>query len=900
METPLLQTKLYVPPTRPELVRRPRLIEKLNEGLGQNLDFGRKLTLISAPAGFGKTTLVSDWLRQIGLPIAWLSLDEGDSELSRFLNYTIAALQKTDSGLGQTVITLLQLSETPATETLITLLINDIVAFSDKIILIFDDYHVIQNLEVHKALAFLLNHLPPQLHLALITREDPPLPLPQLRVRRQMTELRANDLRFTTAEVTQFLNQTMGLNLSAEDITALERRTEGWVAGLQMAALSMQDVADIAGFIADFAGDDRYVVDYLISEVIERQPEHVQEFLLKTAFLNRFTTPLCNAVTERDNGRASLTHLEQANLFLISLDNKREWYRYHHLFGDLLRYRSKEKMGGEGTKQLHQRAAAWYAENGFTDEAIHHYLAAEDCSQAADMIESAGAELIGQGQLRKLLRWLEALSDDHVRARPLLCVYYAWALNLMGQAAAVEPRLQDAERALPAASPTLTKDIQGQITTIRAYLARNRGDISLSIQRLRQALADLAPDNFFMRSTVNLNLGYNYLLIGQLTQADEALQAARMDGQASQAVYVTLVAMAMQAGTYVSQGKLGQAIALYEKAIAYGLAHNSGRPFPPAGYAYAGLGQALYEQNNLERAEQYLTQAVEFGELLADWSMTRRGLLPLAWLKQIQGDNSTARALWQQALNVVQQAESKQVEAQLRVHQARLWLVQAATSANQPALAAAAAWAEAYQQSKPDPCSYPQALAQLTLAWLRLLQGQASLALAGLEPVAEAATAGGQTDNLIKILTLQALAQSALGDVKTALATLNHALNLAAPEGYIHTFVDFGSPMQQLLQRAVSHQTAPDYVVKLLAAFTGTPPPLPRLSSAHPSLIEPLSDRERQVLRLLANGLSNQEIADALIVSVNTVRTHLQRIYAKLAVSNRTAAVSRAQELRLL
>jgi LuxR family maltose regulon positive regulatory protein len=900
MSTPILTTKLYIPPTRPELVPRPRLIERLND------DLRRKLTLISAPAGFGKTTLVSGWLRQLNLPIAWLSLDEGDSELPRFLSYTIAALQEIDSGLGQTILPLLQLSETPATETLITLLINDVVAFSDKIILIFDDYHVIHTLEIHQALTFLLERLPPQLHLVVISREDPPFPLARLRVRQQIREIRSHDLQFSHQEAAQFLNQTMRLNLRPEAISALEQRTEGWIAGLQMAAIALQsylatqDEANPLDFIEAFAGDDRYVVDYLIVEVLERQPAQVQAFLLHTSILKRFTASLCDAVTEQANGRELLTQIEGDNLFLIALDNRREWYRYHHLFGDLLRYRLKEAVGVKGIKQLHQRAATWYAQNGFTDEAIHHYLTAEDFTQAANLMETVGVNLIVQGQLRKVCDWLEALPEDFIRTRSLLCVCHAWALNLSGQAVAVPPRLQDAEQALPTAPPAQRKDIQGLIYFVQAFLARRQNNMPLSTEYLRQAAERLSQNNLAVRGSVNLNLGFNYFLAGQLTEADQTLQVARRDGQAVQAVYITLIAMAVQANTYVAQGRLRQAVELYEEAIAFGLTHNGGRPFPPAGYAYAGLGQVLYEQNDLDRAEQHLAQAVELGEMITDWSMIRRGLLPLAWLKQRRDDSSTAHALWQQALNVVQQAESKRVEATLRVHQARLWLAQATTSANQPALTAAAAWARAYQQSKPDPCSYPQALAQLTLAWLRMLQGQASLALAGLEPIAEAAAAGGQTDNLIKILTLQALAQSALGDVKIALATLNHALNMAASEGYIRTFVDYGPPMRQLLQRAASHHIAPDYVATLLTAFTDTtPPPLPRFP-APPPLIEPLSDRERQVLRLLANGLSNQEIADALIVSVNTVRTHLRRIYAKLAVNNRTAAVSRAQELELL
>jgi LuxR family maltose regulon positive regulatory protein len=900
METSLLQTKLYRPQPRPNLVPRPRLIERLNEGLSG------KLILIAAPAGSGKTTLVSDWLRQIEPPAAWLSLDQTDNDLTRFWSYLIASLQTVQPELGQMALAGLQAlgfgyaDAASLIDNLLTHLINDIATLSGQLVLVLDDYHLIEATEIHHSLNFLLNHLPPPLKLVLITREDPPWPLARLRVKQEMTEIRANDLHFTTEEARQFLNQSMGLDLSPNDITALEQRTEGWIAGLQMAALSMRQVPETIEFVEAFAGDDRYVADYLIIEVLEHQPAQVQAFLLQTSILKQFTPPLCDALTGQANGREVLSQLEGANLFLVALDNRREWYRYHHLFADLLRYRLKDVMGLDKVNQLHRRAAGWYAQNGFIDEAIRHYLSAKDFIQAADLMEIVSVNLIVQGQLRKVCGWLEALPHDFIRTRSLLCVCHALALNLSGQAAAVAPRLQDAEQALPAAPPAQRKDIQGLIYFVQAFLARRQNNMPLSTEYLRWAAEHLSQENLAIRGSVNLNLGFNYYLAGQLTQADQTLQIACRDGQAVQAIYITLIAMAVQANTYVAQGRLRQAVALYEEAIAYGLVHSGGQPFPPAGYAYAGLGQVLYEQNDLHCAEQHLTQAVGLGEMIADWSMIRRGLLPLAWLKQIQDDSTTARALWQQALGVVQQAESKRVEAQLRVHQARLWLAQATTSADQAALTAAAAWAEAYQQTKPDPGSYPQTLAQLTLAWLRLLQGQASLALAGLEPVAEAAAAGGQRDNLIKILTLQALAQSALDDLATALATLRRTLNLAAPEGYIHTFIDFGPPMQQLLHRALSHQIAPDYVAKLLAAFTDAPSPPLSTSPALQPLIEPLSDRERQVLRLLANGLSNQEIADALIVSVNTVRTHLRRIYAKLAVNNRTAAVSRAQELELL
>jgi LuxR family maltose regulon positive regulatory protein len=900
----LLMTKLYVPRPWPNLVERPRLIKRLDEGLR----LGHRLILICAPAGFGKTTLISDWLQQIKsrTPVAWLSLDESDNEVTRFLTYAIAALQQIDDGLGHMALSLLQSPQPSPLENLITLLINDIAALPSQAVLVVDDYHVISSSEINNAVSFLLANLPPQLHLVIASREDPMLPLPRLRVGRQVTEIRTKDLRFTQEEAAHFLNRSMGLNLTPKDVAALERRTEGWAAGLQMAALSLQDVADPTGFIAAFAGDDRYVVDYLISEVVERQPTQIREFLLKTGFLDRLTAPLCDVVTGRDDGRDSLTYLEGANLFMIPLDNKRQWYRYHHLFRDLLRYRLREEVGAEGTKELHGRAAVWYAQNGFSDDAIHHYLAAQDYDHAADLMESLAVNLIVQGQLRQVRGWLEALPGDFIRGRPLLCVCYAWVLNLAGEAAAVEPLLRAAERALPSAPAAEGKDIQGLINSLHAFVARRQGDIPSSIEYLRQAVADLAPDNLWVRSSVNLNLGFNYLLTGQLARAEGALQAARADAEASGAAYVRLIAIAVQANTYLAQGKLSQAGRLFEEAIAAGLDQNRGQPYPPAGYAYAGLGQLLYERNELEAAEGHLAQAVELGELMADWSIIRRGLLPLAWLKQQRGEDAEAQALWGRALKVVRQAESKRVEAQLMTHQARLWLARAGASPGNPsALAAAEEWAKTYRQSQPDPGSYPQALAQMTLAWVELAQGRPDQSLACLEPLAEAAAAGGWIDTLIKILALQALAQAAQRDSKSALDTLKRAFDLAAAEGYVRTFIDYGPPMRQLLQQAAMRGLATDYVSKLLAACSAeepadTPSPPPPSPAAPQPLIEPLTERELAILRLMAANLSHREIAEELYLSVNTVKWHSTHIYSKLGVHRRADAVARAQQLGIL
>ena len=439
MSTSILATKLYIPPPRPKVVLRPRLVERLDEGLHH------KLTLISAPAGFGKTTLVSEWVASCERATAWLSLDEGDNDLARFLAYLVAALQTIMADMGEGVLAVLQSPQPPPIESMLTALLNEITATPDDFILVLDDYHVMDAQPVDHALTFLLEHLPPQMHLVIATREDPQLPLARLRARGQLTELRAADLRFTPSEAAEFLNRVMGLNLSADDIAALETRTEGWITGLQMAALSMQGRSDTASFIQAFTGSHRFVLDYLVEEVLQRQPEHMRSFLLQTAVLDRLNGSLCDAVTGREDGRGMLETLERGNLFVIPLDDRRQWYRYHHLFADVLQTRLMEEWPDQ-VSALHRRASVWYEQNGLPSDAIRHALAAEDFERAADLIELAGPVVEESSQTATWLGWVRALPDELVRARPVLSVWYAYALLGRGEMEAAEARLTDAER----------------------------------------------------------------------------------------------------------------------------------------------------------------------------------------------------------------------------------------------------------------------------------------------------------------------------------------------------------------------------------------------------------------------------------------------------------------------
>jgi LuxR family maltose regulon positive regulatory protein len=910
----ILHTKLHIPPLRSFLIPRPRLVEKLDAGLSAECGlYHRKLTLVSAPPGFGKTTLVSRWIGDLEEPAAWLSLDERDNDVQRFILYVLTALHRVDGALGRTALSLLESPQPPSPDASLALLINDLGDFPGRVTLVLDDYHVIRERGIHEALTFLLDNQPPQLHLVIVSREDPPVPLHRLRVGGEMAGVYARDLRFSPGEADRFLNETMGLHLAQDQVAALERRTEGWVAGLQLAALSLRDAPDPAGLVAAFAGDDRYITDYLMAEVIDRQPPYLQEFLLRTAICDRFCSPLCEALLEAGapgeegpslprSAHAIINHLEQSNLFIVALDNRREWYRYHHLFADFLRLRLKNRATPE-VAEWHRRAAAWFAQRDATEEAIQHYLAAREYPQAAELMERLGVRLIVQGQLRKMLDWLAGLPEAFISTRPLLCVCHAWVLNVMGQTSASEPLLQRAEQTLTPLGPEQAGHIRGLIDTLRAYQARREGDLPRSTQLLSQASATLSPDDLFVRGTVNLNLGFNYLLTGRLEQAEGVLQVARKDSRSVHAVYINLIAMAVQANVYVAQGRLGEALQLYEEAIAYGLDQNRGQPFPPAGYAYAGLGQVLYEQNDLPEAERNLAQAVEAGESMADWSLRRRGLLPLAWLKQMTGDQAAAEELWRRAQEVVQQAESKRVAAHVDTHQARLWLAQAAASpANAAAMAGAADWAANYRAGEPDPRSYGEALAQLTLAWVDLAQSQPERALACLGPLAESAAKGGQIDNLIKALALQSLAHAARGDLAEALGALRRALDLGAPEGYVRTFVDLSRPMHALLRQAAAQGVASDYASRLLAAFpeAAEASPLQAAASAVSLAVEPLNDRELAILKLIAAGLSNREIASELYLSPNTIKAYASQMYAKLGVHKRAEAVTRAHELGIL
>src|SRR5579871_2840589 len=882
MSTPMLATKLYLPLPRPQLVSRPRLLERLNTGLRH------KLTLISAPAGFGKTTLVSEWLAGCERPAAWLSLDEGDNDPARFLAYLIAALQTIAPTLGKGVLGVLQSPQPPSTEALLTTLLNDLTAIPNEFALALDDYHLIEAQPIDQALVYLVEHLPPQMHLVLATRQDPQLPMARLRARGHLTELRAADLRFTPGEAAAFLNQIMGLHLEASDIAALERRTEGWIAGLQFAALSLQGQRDVASFIQSFTGNHQFVLDYLVEEVWHKQSESIQAFLLRTSILERLCGSLCDAVLlePATPGQATLESLERANLFLVPLDHERRWYRYHHLFAEVLRQRLHQRIAFSGAEEgtdmteLHLRASRWYEAQGLALEAFHHAAAANDVERAARLLEGKDMPLQFQGAVTALLDWLSSLPTPVLNARPSLWVRHASLLMVNGQTSGVEEKLQAAEAALQGAMPDdATRDLVGQIAAMRATLSLARYQGEPMLVQSRRALAYLHPDNLSLRANANWTLGVAYTLRGDRVAARQAYAEAVALSQASGESFTTLLATLGLGNMQEADNQLFLAAETYQRVLRLA----GEMPLPIASEAHLPLAHICYEWNDLEGAEQHGQQSLHLARQYGS-GIDRFVLCEvfLARLKLAQGDVIGAAARLSEAARSARQhnfvARLPEVAA-----------AQVLTFLRQGNVVAAAHLAETHNLP-------------LSQARVHLARGNPAAALAVLAPWQAEVEARGWADERLNVLTLQALALQAQGDQSQAVQVLYDALALAEPGGFIRLFVDEGAPMAQLLAAAAAQGRMPDYTGKLCAVFEAeaqqhaAPASLPSAQS----LIEPLSPREVEVLRLIAQGLSNQEISERLVLALSTVKGHNLKIFGKLQVERRTEAVARARELGLL
>ncbi len=907
MFAPLLATKLYIPPRRTRAVSRPRLIDRLNAGLAA----GSGLTLISASAGFGKTTLLSEWIASAGKPVAWLSLDEADNDPARFIAYLIAAVHTVRTDVGTGLLAALESPQPPQAETVLTSLLNDISLVPDDFLLILDDYHVIDSQPVDRALAFLTAHLPPQLHLVIATREDPPLPLARLRARGQLTELRAIDLRFTSAEAAEFLSQVMGLNLAAADVTALESRTEGWIAGLQLAAISMRGQEDATSFIKSFTGSHHFVLDYLVEEVLQRQPADIQSFLLRTSILDRMCGPLCDVVLHGDaglhpaaaasgpeaagrpsGGQASLEYLEHANLFVVPLDNERHWFRYHHLFADLLRQRlqrSGTTPAGETNSmvdELHRRASQWFEDQGLEMEAFQHAAAAHDIQRAERLIEAGGMPVYALGVASTILDWLDALPKTIKDARPWLWVRSAMSALMAGQTTGVEDKLQAAENAMPNADvDERTRDLVGQIAAIRATLAVVHYQPEVAITQARRALAHLHPDNRPLRSRATWALGLAYQIQGDRVSARQIYTEAIQ--QASGDTYHTALAAASLGELQESQNELVQAAQTYRQTLQ--LMSDQGPP--NASEQFIGLARIAYEWNDLDAADQYGQQSLQLARQY-DRTIDRfiASEVLLAQVKLARGDVDGAAAMLAQT---EQSARQKNFTHRLPAIAA----VQVLILLRQGQVAAAAQLARQYDLS-------------LSQARVLIAQGNRAAALTVLEPFRQEAEARGWADALLKAMALQAVALHLSGDLVPARQVLTAALALAEPGGLIRLFVDEGEPMRELLadvwaqatkeNRGQDHQQFA-YVTKILAAFEEPAVTSPANVEIPPSTLpEPLSPRELEILNLMSLGLSNREIGERLFLALDTVKGHNRRIFDKLQVQRRTEAIARARELGLL
>ena len=868
-----------------------------------------KLTLISASAGFGKTTLVSEWVAGCDRPVAWVSLDEGDNAPTSFLAYLVAALQTIAANIGAEALRMLQSPQPPPIESILTVLLNEITTFPDHFVLVLDDYHVIDSKPVDEALTFLLEHLPPQIHLVITTREDPHLPLARFRARGQLTELRAADLRFTPAEAADFLNQMMGLNLSEEDIAALETRTEGWIAGLQLAALSMQGHQDAASFIQSFTGSHYFVLDYLVEEVLGQQPESIQTFLLRTSILDRQCGPLCDSILgfSSASGQETLEYLERSNLFIVPLDNERHWYRYHHLFGELLRKRLGQNLVPGEIARLHIQASEWYEQNGFPSDAIHHAFAVEDFERVAKLAELNWPAMNESVQSIKWLGWLKKLPEEVIRTRPVLCVNCAWAFLNAGELEAAEAKLQDAEYWLKPTTVIGEKSDASSIEMVvvdeeqfkslpvvlaiaRAYHAQAIGDISGTIKYTQHVL-DLSPEGDSQLP------GYASSLLGLAQYASGNLDAAYRafsDGLASMDPYAAISGNFVLAGIKLAQGQLNTALSIYEKALKLVLERNASMPLGTE-ELYSGISELHRERGDLETAAQDLLTGRKLGEQveLPDWQ--HRWYIAQARLHETKGDLDGA-------LDLLEKAERRYVRTPVP-NMRPIAALKTRIRIAQGKIAEALDWVHTRDLSVDDDVSYLREFEHMILARVLIAQEKKGLvdgsihdAKALLERLLQAAEEGRRMGSVIEISALLALAHAAQGDIPLALASLERALTLAEPEGYLRLFVDEGLPMAALLQEAAKHGIAPNYVRQLLAAFGKDE----GRTSVIQLLIEPLSERELEVLRLLGTELTGPEIARELMVSLNTMYTHTKSIYNKLGVNNRRMAIRRAEELDFL
>lgn len=904
MSASILKTKINLPALRHHLVSRKKMLDVIFSGLRD----ARKLTLISAPAGFGKTTLVSEWIDSSKIPAAWISLDEGDGDPSRFLTYLIAALQTLFTGVGDGVLAALQSPQPISVQDLLTTLLNELSSTEDDFILVLDDYHAIDSKTVDELLTFFVENIPPQMHLVITTREDPTLPLARLRARNQMTEIRAADLRFSESEAAEFLNQVMGLHLSAEEVAALEKRTEGWAAGLQLAALSMQGKADTTEFIRSFSGANQFVLDYLLEEVLQKQTESMQEFLLRTSILNRLSSSLCDALFQNTNSSAqeTLETLERDNLFVVPLDDERRWYRYHHLFRDLLRQRLSQKHGRDEIANMHIRASEWFEQNGEVGEAFQHAMSAADVERAARLLERSWLGMDETFQSGTWLGWANQLPLSVRRLRPVLLTQMGWAYMDAGNVEASESCLKEAEASLKNPLEELVIVEAGQFRTLpariaiaRSYNAQVQGRFEDTVMYAETALDLIPEDQAFMQAQAASILSASSWAHGDLETAYKYMSGFVDASLNAGNVMFAIASSFAKAAILVTQGCLRDGMQVHRSALELAATHHA-EDF--TAQHHLGLGLLYHEMGEDERTVQHLQKAFELGQQTStvDWAYNKRRAQ--AYLKESEGDLDAALDLWDEAERAYVRTPIPNLRP-VDALKARIYI-------KQSRLDKAQAWAVKSGLSLHDAPDFLHEFERLTLAKIVLADSPNEQQIVDVLKLLDAQLKLAQKQNRlrsqIEILTLQAHALRTKGETAQAAPALEQALQLAEPEGYLRIFINEGETVRFLIDNLRSTigragQPLLGYVEKILATFLQ---PIQNQKSKivdrKSKMIDPLSERELEVLRLIAQGLSNQEITQKLVVALSTVKGHNLRIFAKLQAKSRTEAVARARELGLL
>jgi LuxR family maltose regulon positive regulatory protein len=893
MAVPLIKTKIRIPPVQAGFIWRPHLIEQLERG--QQL--GHRLSLIAAPAGFGKTNLACTWLDKHNGSVAWISLDEDDNDPGNFWTYLIASLQTTYQEIGNATLALLQSPQIPPAKTLLTPLVNEVAACSEPIILVLDDYHVISNPEVHAGITFLIDYLPDGFHILISTRANPPLSIARLRAQGSLTEIRAEHLRFTTDEAGAFLNKIMGLNLSLDDVQALEARTEGWIVGLHLAALSMLGREDKHEFISTFSGSHHYILEYLTGEVLSSLPAQLRRFLLQTSVLERFCAELCKSVTGESDSEGLLSELQHNHLFIVPLDDERQWFRYHHLFKDLLFHHLQTEVKKEDVYAFREKASRWHAARLEFEVGIKYALGARDFESAAGLIEQAAGESIAQGKVITLLRWIEALPKDIVLKSPRLRMYQGYAIFLTGQVTHAREVLQDARSLLQTAAPFEGRELMfGRLLALLATLTSLGKDIDAAIDQAQEALKNLPESELVWRARAARALGVSYGFAGDTTRMIQVCEQAKaLAIQAGNRFLATEITSQIVTARII-QGKLRQASDECERILEV---FDYPDKDPPAGLAYIRLAEIALNRNDLAKAQDYLDKGIE----LCVQGGIGYTLLPAycmeAILKQEAGDTRAALQAIQIAERMHREGGSMESALVFASFQMRLRLL-----LND--IESARKWAcgdfLTVDWSTEDLPIGLREFQSTLLARVHLAENQPMEILALYELVCETARPGGRMAWVLELSLYKALALQMLGDSSGALEAIAQSLSLAAPEGYTRLFLEAGASVVTLLKQAASQGIYPDYAHKLLTLF-GVPD-LKRIdesaisTSAQP-ILEPLSPRELEVLKLISTGHTNQEIADSLFVSLNTIKKHTSHIYGKLGVKNRAQAIARARVLGL-